>query len=73
MSAIEVFEVNSEAIERLADLACDVDLLKNRFPPEVRSWMERVAEQMHATASAYAQAAGLRLYLDDEVGDEGDE
>lgn len=73
MSGIEVYEIDGKAIERLADLACDVDSLKNRFPPEVRSWMERVAEQMHATASAYAQAAGLRLYVDDDGGDEGDE
>ena len=48
---------------RLADMACDLDVLKNSMPhPELRESLSRSVDDMHAAAEYFDKLHGFGLY-----------
>jgi hypothetical protein len=53
-------------VERLADIACDLDALANFFQEEARMAIKRCVDELHATARACAERLGVTIYADDD-------
>lgn len=54
-------------IEKLADLACEIDYLRVRFPrPEQRAVLEACVAQLHGLAQAVGDQHGFNIYLESD-------
>jgi hypothetical protein len=56
-------------VERLADIACELDALANFFPEPARLTIKHCVDELHATARACAERLGVTIYADDDEGE----
>lgn len=58
--------MKQDDIERLADLACEVDAARDPFPPEARARIAEAVEILHRVAETASLAHGYRVYIEDD-------